>query len=107
MINELGQLTLTDFNLSKLMMDRDNERENTFFGTPDYIAPEVLRGENATQMIDYFSVGVMAYEMVIGVTPFTGNSPQEVFENILAGEIEWPEVGSDEGQITQQCKDLL
>jgi serine/threonine protein kinase len=38
-------------------------------------------------MIDYFSVGVIAYEMVIGVTPFTSNSPQEVFDNILNGEI--------------------
>lgn len=38
-INELGQLILTDFNLSKLIKDRDNERSNTFFGTPDYIAP--------------------------------------------------------------------
>jgi serine/threonine protein kinase len=43
-INELGQLILTDFNLSKLMIDRENERSHTFFGTPDYIAPEVLRG---------------------------------------------------------------
>jgi serine/threonine protein kinase len=45
----------------------------------------VLRGETATPIIDYFSLGVIAYEITIGVTPFTGNSPQEVFENILKG----------------------
>jgi serine/threonine-protein kinase RIM15 len=60
----------------------------------------VLRGEVATTMIDYFSLGVIAYEMVIGVTPFTDNSPQAVFENILAGQIEWPEVGTGEGEIS-------
>ncbi len=89
----MGQLILTDFNLSKLIKDRESGRENTFFGTPDYIAPEVLRGEPTNEMIDYFSVGVIAYEMVIGVTPFTAYSPQEVFDSILKGEIEWPEVG--------------
>jgi len=38
-INEKGQLILTDFNLSKLIIDRENHRSHTFFGTPDYIAP--------------------------------------------------------------------
>jgi len=41
-------------------------------------------------MIDWFSVGVIAYEMLIGAKPFTANSPEEVFENILKGDIEWP-----------------
>jgi hypothetical protein len=52
-------------------------------------------------------VGIIAYEMVIGVTPFTGTSPQEVFENILKGDIEWPEVGYEEGQISPECKNLI
>jgi serine/threonine protein kinase len=55
-------------------------------------------------MIDYFSLGVIAYEMVIGVTPFTDNSPQAVFENILAGQIEWPEVGTGEGEFQPSAR---
>ena len=58
-------------------------------------------------MIDWFSLGVIAYEMVIGVTPFTDNSPQEVFENILKGDVEWPDDDGEEGGISSACRDLI
>ena len=66
-----------------------------------------MKGEQKNETLDYFSVGVIAYEMVIGVTPYTGDSPQEVFENILEGKVEWPEIGNGDGEITQECKSLL
>lgn len=69
------------------MIKDDNSEVGTFFGTPDYIAPEVLKGDTADIMIDWFSVGVIAYEMIIGVTPFTDTDPQSVFHNILNGQI--------------------
>ena len=47
-IAEDGHLILTDFNLSKLIKETDNSKKNTFFGTPDYIAPEILRGVGAS-----------------------------------------------------------
>jgi len=84
-IGEDGHLILTDFNLSKLIKETDNSKKNTFFGTPDYIAPEVLKGEQVNEVIDWFSIGVIAYQMMIGVTPFTDFSEQAVFQNILEG----------------------
>lgn len=59
-----------------------------------------MKGEPKNETLDSFSVGVIAYEMVIGVTPYTDDSPQEVFENILEGKVEWPEIGKGDGEIT-------
>lgn len=107
-INERGQLVLTDFNLSKLIKDDDHEKPNSFFGTPDYIAPEVLRGAPPNEMADWFSLGVIAYQMVIGVPPFTDSSPQAVFDNILRGQLDWPDADDDQEEgVTAVCRDFI
>jgi len=60
-------------------------------GTPDYMAPEVLLGDGHTWASDWWSVGVMAYELIAGFCPFSADSPEEIFDNILMGELpEWP-----------------
>jgi serine/threonine protein kinase len=61
-----------------------------FFGSPDYISPEVIKSELNHPSRDIWSLGVIAYEIMIGVTPFTGMEVQEVFQNILKGDIDWP-----------------
>lgn len=73
-----------------------------FFGSPDYISPEVISGylkDHPSR--DIWALGIIAYEVMIGVTPFTAMEVQEVFQNILSGEVEWPEIGNDEGMISQ------
>ena len=83
------------------------EKPDSFYGTPDYIAPEVLSGSPATEAMDWFSLGVIAYQMVVGVTPFADQTVQAVFDNILSGTIDWPEVGSESDNISAECKDFL
>jgi serine/threonine protein kinase len=77
-------------------------------GTPDYIAPEIISHisiKNYT--IDWWSLGVMTYEMLIGARPFSAETIEEVIENITSYKIEWPEIGYEEGMISPEAKDLI
>ncbi|KAJ6598905.1 hypothetical protein DFH09DRAFT_1129532 [Mycena vulgaris] len=64
--------------------------DQKFVGTPDYLAPETilgLRGDDAA--VDWWALGVIAYEFMYGIPPFHAETPEKVFENILSGHIEW------------------
>ena len=58
-------------------------------------------------MLDFWSLGVIAYEFLTGTLPFNDESPEKIFQNILSKEIEWPPVGYGEGQIHPIAKDFL
>lgn len=79
-----GAIKLTDFGLSLCMGDKSLSISSIdgFFGTPQYVAPEVIAGEPATHASDVWSVGVMAYLMLCGRLPFDGPSLPELFEQI-------------------------
>ena len=69
-------------------------------GTPDYMAPEILLCREHTYAVDWWSLGVVAYELMCGVPPFNAPTKEEVFKNALNGSIYWPtaeEIGSEEG----------
>ncbi len=59
-------------------------------GTPDYLAPELLLRQAHGSAVDWWSLGVCLYEFILGTPPFNDESPQLIFNNILAGSIEWP-----------------
>ena len=66
-------------------------------GTPDYLAPELLLRKSHTAAVDWWGLGVCLYEFVTGVPPFSDDTPEKVFENILALRLEWPsEADGDE-----------
>ena len=67
----------------------DNTRR--FVGTPDYLAPETVRGEGQDETSDWWSVGCILFEFLFGYPPFHGDTPEHVFENILARKISWPD----------------
>lgn len=58
-MDELGNVYLTDFGMSKVI--RSNELAMTFCGTPEYLSPEVIRGQGCDRTTDYWSLGVLAY----------------------------------------------
>jgi len=60
-------------------------------GTPDYLAPELLLKTGHSEAVDWWALGVCLYEFMIGIPPFNDTTASLVFENILSGNIEWPE----------------
>jgi serine/threonine-protein kinase RIM15 len=82
----------------------DNSRK--FVGTPDYLAPETIAGSGQDEVSDWWSLGCILFECLYGYPPFHADSPEEVFQNILARKIDWPENDEDYG-ISDEAKDLM
>lgn len=76
-----------------------------FVGTPDYLAPETIRGEPQDETSDWWSVGCILYEFLYGIPPFHASEPEQVFENILARKLHWP--SEDEDEVSPEAKDLI
>lgn len=76
-----------------------------FVGTPDYLAPETIRGEPQDETSDWWSVGCILFEFLFGIPPFHASEPDQVFENILARRINWPP--EDEFEVSPEAKDLI
>ncbi|XP_003746769.1 serine/threonine-protein kinase greatwall [Galendromus occidentalis] len=88
LIGSNGHIKLTDFGLCNF------KRENIdsgIIGTPDYLAPEIIREEPHTPAVDIWSLGVCLYEFLVGCPPFIDETVEKVFANILARAIEYPE----------------
>lgn len=77
-LNPMGEPILTDFGVAKLMSATATALSGTQVGTPLYISPEQARGYPGNERSDLYSLGIILYEIMTGVTPFRGDSPQEV-----------------------------
>lgn len=78
-----------------------------FVGTPDYLAPETIAGNGQDERSDWWSLGCILFECLYGYPPFHADSPDEVFQNILARKIDWPEDDDDIYDISDEAKDLM
>lgn len=94
-----GHIALCDFGLSKANLS-GNGTTNTFCGTTEYLAPEVLLDESGyTKMVDFWSLGVLIFEMCCGWSPFYADNTQQMYKNIAFGKVRFPkEVLSAEGR---------
>ncbi|KAJ5071524.1 serine/threonine-protein kinase pkga-related [Anaeramoeba ignava] len=98
------KITQTEFanrlknNILSIEKEKKEKKEKvpSVVGTPEYLAPEILLGTGHGFAVDWWSLGIIAYELVVGVTPFHGESIQEVFENIIKHNFEFPPYISDE-----------
>ncbi|XP_003222330.1 serine/threonine-protein kinase 17A [Anolis carolinensis] len=85
----LGDVRLVDFGLSRVMKNSEELRE--IMGTPEYVAPEILSYDPISTATDMWSIGVLAYVMLTGVSPFLGSDKQETFLNISQMNVNYAE----------------
>ncbi|RCI13190.1 hypothetical protein L249_0363 [Ophiocordyceps polyrhachis-furcata BCC 54312] len=83
-----------------------NFRTNSFVGTEEYIAPEVIKGSGHTSAVDWWTLGILVYEMLYGTTPFKGKNRNATFGNILREDIPFPDYNGAP-QISNLCKSLI
>ncbi|CAG2101321.1 unnamed protein product [Medioppia subpectinata] len=119
LITALGHIKLTDFGLSKMglmnlatslsegYLDRETKQftDKQVFGTPEYLAPEVILRQGYGRTVDWWSAGVILYEFLIGCVPFFGETPEELFAHVINDEIEWPD--EQDWPLIDDSKDII
>ncbi|GJQ68805.1 hypothetical protein Trydic_g5065 [Trypoxylus dichotomus] len=119
LITALGHIKLTDFGLSKMglmslatnlyegYIDCETRQfsDKQVFGTPEYIAPEVILRQGYGKPVDWWSMGIILYEFLIGCVPFFGETPEELFAHTVNDDIEWPD--SEDWTVQDEAKDLI
>ena len=83
--DENGYIRITDFGVAKVNHP-DNSSETS--GTPGYMAPEVLCAQNHSYPVDYFAIGVMGYEFMLGQRPYLGRSRKEIKQVVLRKQVQ-------------------
>lgn len=88
LVDSNGHIKLTDFGLSKVGITK----ANSFCGTPEYLAPEIIKKEGHTQIVDYWTYGCLLYEMLMGFPPFQSskNNQNVLYEMIIEGKFKLP-----------------
>ncbi|KAK0177612.1 hypothetical protein PV328_001648 [Microctonus aethiopoides] len=84
-----GYVKIADFGLCKEGMGF-GDRTGTFCGTPEFLAPEVLTESSYTRAVDWWGLGVLIFEMLVGESPFPGDDEEEVFDSIVNDEVRYP-----------------
>lgn len=131
LLHQSGHIMLTDFDLSKgssppgqpgVVKSRSPNqppaintrncvnglRTNSFVGTEEYIAPEVIKGCGHTSAVDWWTLGILIYEMLYGTTPFKGTGRNDTFAKILHTDINFPHQSAPyNGNISSNGKNLI
>lgn len=77
LIDSSGHIKLTDFGLCKIT--QDGELTYTMCGTPEYVAPEILLRKGHDQCVDWYSLGILIYEMLSGAPPFYNKDKRKMY----------------------------
>ncbi|XP_069042286.1 microtubule-associated serine/threonine-protein kinase 3 isoform X2 [Lepisosteus oculatus] len=118
LITSMGHIKLTDFGLSRIglmnmttnLYEGHIEKDTREFidkqvcGTPEYIAPEVILRQGYGKPVDWWAMGIILYEFLVGCVPFFGDTPEELFGQVVSDEIMWPD-GDD--ALPADAQDLI
>ena len=101
LIDEDGYLKLADFGMSKML--KDQERAFSLCGTPEYFAPEIITREGHNKAADWWSYGILLYEMLYGVSPFYSKNTEKMFDLITKSDLKFPK----NIDTSEEAKDLI
>ncbi|CAF2218580.1 probable serine/threonine protein kinase IRE3 isoform X1 [Brassica napus] len=115
LISSTDDLSGPDFGASSLFLEEKpkwttSEHEfgsrdkRSAVGTPDYLAPEILLGTGHGATADWWSVGIILFEFIVGIPPFNADHPEQIFDNILNRNIPWPSVPEE---MSHEARDLI
>lgn len=88
LLDEVGYIRLTDFGLSKMNITEDSAF--SVCGTPEYLAPEVLAKQGHGKPVDWWCLGSVIFEMVVGLPPFYSQNRAELFDKIKFSNPNYP-----------------
>lgn len=97
LLDRVGYLRITDFGFAKVVEDRTF----TLCGTPEYLAPEIVLSQGHGKAVDWWALGILAFEMLAGYPPFFDDHPLGIYEKILRNEVAFP------AHIDPYAKDLI
>ena len=100
-IDEAGHVKLIDFGMSKEGVTLSDQGANTFCGSVKYLAPEMLSKKGHGKSLDWYLIGVLFYEMLVGVSPYYSHDKEELFDNILYGKLKLPR------SVSHNARDLI
>ena len=89
MLDKDGFVKIADFGLCKENIGH-GDTTGTFCGTPEFLAPEVLTQTLYTRAVDWWGLGVLIFEMLVGESPFSGDTEEEVFDSIVNHDVLYP-----------------
>jgi ribosomal protein S6 kinase alpha-1/2/3/6 len=93
-----GHIALTDFGLSKESVFKDEDRTFSFCGTVEYMAPEIVSRKGHTSVCDWWSLGVLMFEMLVGTLPFSCKDRKQTMQQILRAKLRMPDFLSQDAQ---------
>lgn len=105
LMGEDGYLYLADFGLAKEMTNRDFT--SSFCGTPEYLAPEIIQNKGHNHAVDWWSIGILIYEMIVGFPPFYHSNQQTMYELIEKFPVKFPDPVKHKIPMSEEIKDLL
>ncbi len=101
LIDEDGYLKLADFGMAKML--KDQEKAFSLCGTPEYFAPEIITREGHNKSADWWSYGILLYEMLFGIPPFYSKNTEKMFDLITKAELKFPK----KIKISESAEDLI
>jgi len=96
-LDSVGYLKVTDFGFAKEVADKTF----TLCGTPDYLAPEIVTGQGHGRAVDWWTLGVLIYEMLASFPPFFDDEPIETYRKIIRGHVKFPRY------FTPEARDII